>query len=127
MFNARFKPVSNQADWATNITFADRATGAPIDLSGLSFTLAAQLLGQPNAPTLIGSTGTGEITSPSLGVLQVYFPASRMKGLTPGSYRVGMTVFQPSSGFTVQAMIGLLPVIPGLVGPSASPNIWDYS
>jgi len=127
MFNARFKPVSNQADWATALFFNDRATGSAIDLTGLAFMLAAQLLGQPNAPALIGSTATGELTNPSLGVLQVYFPASRMQGLTPGSYQVGMTVFQVSSGFTVQAMLGLLPVVAGLTGPSPGPSIWDYS
>jgi hypothetical protein len=127
MFNARFKPVSNQADWSTALYFNDRALGTPVDLTGLSFTLAAQLLGQPNAPTLSGSTATGELTSPSLGVLQVYFPAARMMSLTPGSYQVGMTVFQPASGFTVQVLLGILPVIAGLVGPSPRPNVWDYS
>ncbi len=127
MFNARFKPVSNQADWATALVFNDRATGTPVDLTGLSFSLAAQLLGQQNAPTLIGGTSTGELTNPSLGVLQVYFPASRMIGLTPGSYQVGMTVFQASSGFTVQVLLGVLPVIAGLVGPSPGPKSWDYS
>jgi hypothetical protein len=127
MFNARFKPVSNQADWSTTLTFVDRAQGTPVDLTGLSFTLSAQLAGSRNAPALNGSTATGELTNPSLGVLQVYVPASRMQGLTPGSYQVGMTVFQASSGFTAQVLLGVLPVIAGLVGPSAGPNVWDYS
>jgi hypothetical protein len=127
MFKARFKPVSNQADWATTLTFNDRIAGTPIDITGLSFTLTAQLLGCQNAPTLNGSTATGELTNPSLGVLQVYFPASRMQGLTPGSYQVGMTVFQASSGYTVQVMLGILPVIAGIVGMSPGPNVWDYS
>ena len=127
MFKARFKPVSNQADWATALSFNDRIMGTPVDLTGLSFTLAAQLAGQPNAPTLNGSTATGELASPTLGVLQIYFPAARMQGLTPGSYRVGMTVFQASSGFTVQVALGILPVLAGITGNSPAPNVWDYS
>jgi hypothetical protein len=127
MFKARFKPVSNQADWASAITFNDRTTGLPIDLSDLTFSVAAQLLNQQNSPTLVGSTDTGELTNPTTGVLQLYFPASRMQGLTPGSYQVGMTVNQASSGRTVQVLLGILPVLAGFTGPSAGPNVWDYS
>jgi hypothetical protein len=129
MFQARFKPISNQSDWSTAIQFNDKASGTPVDITGggspaNSFTLALQLAGTCNAPALQGSTATGELTTPSLGILLIYFPVGRMQSLTPGSYRVGLTV--TNAIFTTEIFLGLLPVVNGIVGQSAGPN-WDYS
>jgi hypothetical protein len=118
MFQARFKPVTNQSDWATSIQFNDKATGMPIDITGddmpNSFALAVQLVGDGNMPALTGSTATGELTLPSLGILQIFFPAARMQVLTPGSYDVGLTVTNGVN--TAQILLGRLPLVNGIVG-----------
>lgn len=118
MFQARFKPVANQSDWATSIQFNDKATGTPIDITGddmpNSFALAVQLVGDGNMPALTGSTATGELTLPSLGILQIFFPAARMQALTPGSYNVGLTVTNGVN--TAQILLGRLPLVNGIVG-----------
>jgi hypothetical protein len=118
MFQARFKPVTNQSDWATSIQFNDKATGTPIDITGddmpNSFALAVQLVGDGNMPALTGSTATGELTLPSLGILQIFFPAARMQALTPGSYDVGLTVTNGVN--TAQILLGRLPLVNGIVG-----------
>jgi hypothetical protein len=128
MFQARFKPVTNQSDWATSIQFNDKASGAPIDITGddlpLSFNLALKPVGEGNTPSLTGSTATGELTLPSLGILQIFFPASRMQALSPGSYDVGLTVTNGLN--TAQILLGRLPIVNGIVGQSAG-TTGDYS
>ena len=128
MFQARFKPVTNQSDWATSVQFNDKASGTPIDITGddvpLSFNLALKPVGQGSAPALTGSTATGELTLPSLGILQIFFPAARMQALTPGSYDVGLTVTNGLN--TSQILLGRLPIVNGIVGQSASAT-GDYS
>ena len=118
MIQARFKPVTNQSDWATSIQFNDKATGTPIDITGddmpLSFALALQLVGERNMPALTGGTATGELTLPSLGILQIFFPAARMQALAPGSYDIGLTVTNGVN--TVQILLGRLPIVDGIVG-----------
>jgi hypothetical protein len=124
MFTARFKPVSNQGDWATWIRLNNRADGTPIDLSAVSATLAAQLLsGARCANFLTGSTASGELTNPSLGILQVFFPVATMQALSPGSYRVGLTI--TNGIFTKQLILGLLPIVAGVVNFSSVQG--DYS
>jgi hypothetical protein len=117
MFQARFRPVSNQSDWATPMQFNDKASGTPIDITGEdvpnSFVLALQLAGASNGPALTGSTATGELTLPSLGILQVFFPAARMQALAPGSYDVGLTVTNGIN--TAQILLGRLPIVNGIV------------
>ncbi|SDR10178.1 hypothetical protein SAMN05519103_00747 [Rhizobiales bacterium GAS113] len=124
MITARFKPISNQSDWSTTILFNDKASDTPIDFTGLTWTLQLQLQGDINNVALLGSTATGELTNPSLGILQVYFPVTRMKALTAGSYRLGLTV--TNGIYTTQVMLGLVPIVPGIVGQTPGPN-WDYS
>jgi hypothetical protein len=128
MFQARFKPVTNQSDWATSIQFNDKASGTPIDITGddvpNSFSLALALVGDANNAALTGSTTTGELTLPSLGILQIFFPAARIQALAPGSYDVGLTVTNGVN--TAQILLGRLPIVNGIVGQSVGAN-WDYS
>lgn len=130
MFTARLRAITNKADWSTAIQINDKATGTPVDLTGDSFSLALRLRqgnsGQnawPNsasyydwsasAPDLTGSTATGEITNPSVGILQVYFPVGRIQSLRPGTYDLGLTV--TNGVFTMQVAIGTLPIVDGFV------------
>lgn len=114
MFTARFQPVSNRADWSTAIRIFDKATGDLCDATGgdvpLTWTLCAHLKGgRYGWPSLQGSTSTGEITAPSLGILAIFFPATTMGGLEPGSYDISLLV--TNGIFTTEIFVGLLPVI----------------
>ena len=138
MFTAKFLPISNNADWSCNISFADKATGEPIDLTGgdvpNSFAFVAQPLQNRwvvnsslvGSSSLTGSSTTGEITIVSLGLLNLFFPATRMRTLGTGSYRCGLTITNlPTGPYTIEIFLGLLPVLDGILGQgSISP--WDY-
>jgi len=123
MLNAKLKPVSNQGDWSTAMQFIDRASGDPVDLGGDSFRLVLRPLaaGGRRRPALAGSTVTGELSLPSLGILAVYFPASAMRALEPGTYEVGLSI---SNGvLTAQVIVGRLPIIDGVVGDPTSATL----
>jgi hypothetical protein len=122
-FTAKFKPVSNQGDWSTWVHMFDRATGEDLDLSALAFQLAAVELSCGAA--LTGSSSTGELTVPSLGYLQIFFPVGRMQAMPPGSYRVGLTM--ANGVYTRQLILGLLPIVAGIVGLSSFSPQGDYS
>ncbi len=133
MFQAKFKPISNGADWSTNISFTDQATGEPIDLTGgdvpNSFTFIAQPV-QNNRwvlnPSLVGSSATGEITIVSPGLLNLFFPATRMNTMRVGSYRCGLTITNlPTGPYTIEIFLGLLPVLDGILGQNST-ALWDY-
>jgi hypothetical protein len=111
MYLTKFHPVSNQGDWATWVLMSDRASGQPLDLSSLSFALAA--VRQQGCDALTGSSSTGELTNPSTGYLQIFFPVARMQALPPGSYKVGLTM--SNGAYTRQLILGLLPVVSGVV------------
>jgi hypothetical protein len=122
-FTAKFKPVSNQGDWSTWVHMFDRATGEDLDLSALAFQLAAVELSCGAA--LTGSSSTGELSVPSLGYLQIFFPVTRMQAMPPGSYRVGLTM--ANGVYTRQLILGLLPIVAGIVGLSSFSPQGDYS
>jgi hypothetical protein len=132
MFTAKFSPTSNAADWSTNISFTDKATGEAIDLTGgnvpNSFTFIAQPMQNrwSTNSALVGSSATGEVTVVSLGLLNIFFPATRMNTLGAGSYRCGLTITNlPTGPYTIEVFLGLLPVLDGILGQgSISP--WDY-
>jgi len=132
MFHAKLKEVSNCGDWALPIQFVDRASGTLVDLSGDTFYLAVVPTAPPpgssfrgrysydsnqsslhRTPVLTGSTLTGELQVTGPGMLYVYFPVARLRGLAPGMYRVGLTCTNGSQ--TVQIIVGMLPVRDGIV------------
>jgi len=135
-FHAKLKEVSNQADWAMPIQIMDRSSQTLVDFTGTSFAIAVvPAAPMPDAtprswygygvgsaavltrqPVLTGSTATGEISIFGPGVLFVYFPAARMRGLAPGMYKVGLTC--TNGGQTIQLIIGYLPVRDGVVTPA---------
>lgn len=117
MFAARFRPVSNLADWQTIVQMTDVATGDLLDLTGgstpLTWTIEARLQNyrnRPLRPWLQASTGdgSGSLTVLGLGLLQIFFAASVMQAMEPGSYEVRLTV--TNGTYTRQIWTGLLPV-----------------
>jgi hypothetical protein len=132
MFITNLRSITNRSMWATAILFNDKSTGLPMDITGggvpNSFVLALRRTeGNRNSwpmnsfydpnylgpPDLVGSTTTGELTIPALGILQVNFPVARIQTLCPGSYRMGLGVTNGIS--TVEVAVGLLPVIDGII------------
>jgi hypothetical protein len=133
MYIARFKPISNQSDWRTAILFNDRATGTPIDMTGISFTMQISLIGRyynlqnSAGSTMTLSTATGELTNPSLGILQIIVLIGRMQGMMPGTYDVGLQM--TNNVITVQTLLGKLPIVNGIIGSGTATNPWgdDYA
>ena len=116
MFAARFKPVSNQADWQSLIQITDKATGALLDLTGgttpLTWTIEARLQGERwLRPWLKAATGDGSgyLSVAGLGLLQILFPVTVMQGLEIGSYEMFLGV--TNGTLTRQIYLGLLPVV----------------
>jgi hypothetical protein len=116
MFSLRFKPVANTADWLCNVQMTDKATGELLDLTGgsvpLTWTIEARLVGKrPLRPWLSASStdGSGALTTPALGILQIFFPVTQMQSLEPGSYEISLIV--TNGIFTRQMSLGLLPVV----------------
>lgn len=116
MFQTRFKPVSNQADWDTLIQMTDRATGELLDLTGgakpLTWTVEARLQGKRYLrPWLSAASndGSGYLTIQGPGLLRIWFPVAIMGSMEPGSYR--MTLIVTDQTLTRQIALGLLPVV----------------
>lgn len=116
MFAARFRIVSNLADWETTIQMTDRATGALLDLTGgskpLTWTVEARLQGERYLrPWLSAASndGSGYLTVVGPGLLRIWFPAAIMSSMTPGSYTVYLIV--TDNTLTRQIWVGLLPII----------------
>lgn len=115
MFGARFRPVSNIADWETIVQMTDRATGNLLDLTGgtlpLTWTIEARLQGERYLrPWLSASTvdGSGYLTIMGPGLLRIWFPVAVMGAMQPGSYNV--TLIVTDGTLTRQIWMGLLPV-----------------
>lgn len=116
MFQARFKVVSNLADWESLIQMTDRATGDLLDLTGgsmpLIWSIEARLQGERYLrPWLSAASndGSGSLTVQGPGLLRIWFPAAVMSAMTPGSYIV--TLIVTDGTLTRQIWAGLLPVI----------------
>lgn len=116
MFSARFRPVSNLADWETLIQMTDRATGDLLDLTGgtkpLTWSIVAKLQGKRYLrPWLTAATndGSGYLTVIGPGLLRIWFPVAVMGAMEPGSYHVTLVVTDQT--LTRQIWVGLLPVI----------------
>ena len=117
---------SNRADWINTCLVMDDDTGEPIDISLCRITMTILKVSRnpnyyrdgyygriyPNAIILKGSTDTGEITVPQLGVFQWIFSADRMNGLPQGQYEIGIRLSQDDQ--TMQLVIGSIDVMEGI-------------
>lgn len=129
MYQVNFPQVSNSADWIGQVALVDDDTGEAFDTTGWSITLqvwrqtnrgqgtgaynwaAVQSI---NLPILEASTSNGKLTTPETGVIQWTFRATAdMNAIPAGFYEVGMIMSK--SPDTVQILIGLLPVVNGVV------------
>lgn len=133
MYDARFEPVSNRADWAVTFQIENEDTGEIItDLTGVS--ALVEVCPQPgqfyywdygwptglapanysyDTPVLSGSTDDGIITDLGDGVLEWHFTSDQMKAVCAGTYDLGLTLERDD--FVFQAIIGVVPIVRGVV------------
>lgn len=123
MYIVQFDPTSNAADWIDGWQVLG-PDGVPEDIYDLGWEVTIRLARLPrgagvsdyygclSSPQLTGSTSDGTITVNDQDALEWTFRAERMRGLTAGSYAVG--VIATKDGQTVQILLGNLPVIQGL-------------
>lgn len=102
--------ATNNADWNMQIEVTDYSTGSAVDFTGAS--IEVEVKDANNCRKLQGSVTNGKVTLPSAGVIEWLFPASDMKCLCQGSYRMG-GVYE-LGGATVSLFTGELTVIDGV-------------
>lgn len=114
MYDMRFPPASNRADWIVDVELIDDDTGELItDLSGVGVYLEVRDKDHDRYRRLTGSTDDGHITILPSGFIEWKFTASEMRTLRPGTYDIGVIVTRDDS--TEQEIIGFLPVLDGVV------------
>lgn len=101
--------ASNRATWIENFEFHDMTDDSLIDFSNteeITFTIRDPDTG---AEFIRFRKTSGEITTPSLGVISIRAEKGTMGRLEPKTYEVAMEVEE--EGDTVQMLIGTLPVL----------------
>lgn len=112
MYQATFEPISNRADWIGTLQLQNVNTGQPItDLAGVSVLL--EVRDGSRSPVLSASFDNGKIIDQGNGVMRWRFTASEMSALWPSTYDVGIVLTR--DGITEQELVGVLPVIDGVV------------
>ncbi len=113
MYEANFAPVSNRADWLGTIELVyDDTNEILTDLTGLSVLLEVRSRNPP-CRVLMATTDDGHITLTPDGVIQWQFSADEMRGLSAGTYEIGVTITRED--ITEQELVGSVPVIDGIV------------
>jgi hypothetical protein len=112
MLLATLDPTSTRQDWDFIFQFIDADTDEPIGLSGagVSVEIRDRLGGQV---VVSASTTGGGISIIDTGTIQISVPATTMRALRPDMYELGGTY--TLNGATRQFVIGLLPVLDGIV------------
>lgn len=113
MFGGTLGTISNAADWDKSFRLRSKTDGTLFDMTGATVTFKVrpgreQDWSGSGADVLTGSTTTGEVTLPSLGVINWRFPASTMAGIDPGTYRAGVIITR--DGETVQLFLGTVAI-----------------
>jgi hypothetical protein len=112
MFLGTLEPASTRADWDLTIALLDSDTDEPLDLAGAS--ILVEVRDRLGGGTVISaSTGNGGVTGVDTGSFRVAIPAATMRQLRGDTYEIGGTY--TLNGVTRQFLIGLLPVLDGIV------------
>jgi hypothetical protein len=112
MYQGTFDPISNRADWIGTLQLVNDDTGEVItDLSGVGLTLEVRK--DRCRPVLTATIDNGKVENLGAGVLQWRFTAAEMGAMCPDSYEIGITMTR--DGITEQELIGVLPIIDGVV------------
>lgn len=111
MYGGTLGVISAKAGWTETLDIRDEETGEPIDLTGCTVTVTIED-GLCNGTSVVGGTTTGQVTLPSLGLIEIVLPPSSFTNLDPGPCRVGITVSR--DGETTQLLMATLVVEEGL-------------
>lgn len=112
MYNVTFDPISNRADWIETFELINDDTGEAItDLDDVDVKI--EVRGRDYCRVLTGSKDDGTITELGGGVMQWHFTATQMRSLCYGTYEVGLIITRDD--ITEQELIGVLPVVDGVV------------
>lgn len=113
MYEATLKPVSNRADWIETVELVNDDTGEVItNLNDVVVVVAVRTCDPPTT-YLTGSSQDGHIEFVPGGIIQWRFTAAEMRSLAARTYEIGVTVTR--DGITEQELIGVLPVLDGVV------------
>src|SRR5689334_13981783 len=112
MFIGTLDPASTRADWEYTVAFVDSDTDEPLDLAGAALLL--ELRDRASGAVVVSaSLANGRVSAIDTGVFRIAVAAADMRALRADTYEVG-GVFA-LNGATRQFMIGLLPVLDGVV------------
>jgi hypothetical protein len=115
MYTGTLAAASNRADLQFTCEVVDPTTGADIDLT--SATISVAIRPQDQSLSILSATsadGSNKVTITGLGTFQVWFTPSDMKQLIAGLYDIGITILMPT-GITFQLIAGVLPVVDGVI------------
>jgi hypothetical protein len=112
MLLATLDPTSTRQDWDFIFQFVDDHTDEPLDLTGAS--VLVELRDRLGGQTVVSvSTTGGGISIIDTGTIEILVPAATMRALRADMYEIGGTY--TLNGATRQFVIGLLPVLDGIV------------
>jgi hypothetical protein len=103
--------ASDRADWTVKISATDANTGADIDFTGASITVAVR--DAEGCQKLLATTGNGKVVLLDSLNVQFKFTAADMSQLCPATYQVGAVY--TLNGETNQLFVGSLSVYDGIV------------
>jgi hypothetical protein len=101
--------ASNRATWIENFEFHDMTDDSLVDFSTaeeITFTIRDPSSG---AEFIRLRKSSGEVTTPTIGVVSIRADVGTMNRLEPKTYEVAMEVLE--EGDTVQMLLGTLPVL----------------
>jgi hypothetical protein len=107
MYGGSLGQISNRATWTNGFEIIDAQTDDLMDLTGATITMKVARL-PCRTTVLTGSTTTGELAIPGLGLVDFRFEASQMTGFCVGTYDASILIDR--AGDTDQLFLGTVAV-----------------
>jgi hypothetical protein len=112
MFLGTFDPASTRADWTCVVSLVDNDTDEPLDIGGAS--IVVEVRDRLSGSTVLSlNTANAGVSMIDTGTFQIDVPATSMRTLRSDTYEIGGTY--TINGATRQFVIGLLPILDGIV------------
>lgn len=105
-----FQAQPNGADWEEYIEVLDDDTGTAFDLSQAS--IEVEIADTYNRRRLIGTLADGHVDLIDDG-FSFAFTAAEMRNLAAGSYTVNIRITDNATGFVMEPVIAMLPILEG--------------
>lgn len=114
MLTGTLPAISNRADWPDSHAFElyDDDTNEAIDLTTAT-ALTLEIRDDCHSPRLIASLANGDLVLQGTDTFKPTWTANNLGCLCAGTYVVGCTAVV--DGKTIQLIIGMLPVLEGIV------------